>query len=211
MAAPSIILINGPRGVGKDTAALAIKGKRDDIAIVPVMRVAKRIAIYEANLDAETWFDLFETLKDTPFAELDGRTPRQLYIDYGNKARARSASALASLWKNEVLGGHEDAGTVIVPDVRFIEEFFAALKIFKPADVLMLRIKRPGATWDGDIGSYFDTSSIVWGHRELTIDNDLDLAAFRDEAMVIGYGFICRRRLANERKSPTTFAEDRIP
>lgn len=204
MAAPNVILINGPKGVGKDTAALAIKGDRPDIAIVPIMAPAKRMAIYEADLDVVTYYDLFELMKDTPFAELDGLTPRQLYIDYGNRQRARNPDAIAIGWKNAVLADSLLDGTVVVPDCRFIEEFFAALKIFKPADILLIRLKEfehvnltEEQLWAGDIGSYFDTSSIVWGHREITIFNDLDLDHFRNEAAVIGRGFIARRRIVN--------------
>jgi len=85
-------------------------------------------------------------------------------------------------------------------------ELMVAVTCFKPENVLLLRIyKAPPTRWtdglpfEGDIGSYFDTSQIVWGHTELAIVNDLSLEHYKAEASIIGNGFIARRRIANSR------------
>lgn len=199
MATPVCVLINGPRGIGKTTAAEVV-AKRAGRRIVPVMGGVKEAALTDAGL-SEEMVSLFEMMKDTPIADLDGRTPRQCYIEYANRERQKKATVFAERWT--AIADHHalfhDAVAIIVPDVRFIEEFYAALKIFKPQHIFLLRIKRVGADnkpedgqWEGDVGSYFDTSAVVWGHRELTMTNDLDLDFFKLEASVFIEGFIAR-------------------
>lgn len=202
---PTCILINGPKRVGKDTAALAIAGPRENYVIEPVMRQAKRLALTEIGL--EHLLDVFELCKDTPFAELSGKTPRQVYIDFGNRKRAFDPAAIVRLWEKQLIRTLETGPTtIIVPDVRFIEEFYVALPIFKPANVLLMRIYetaderwQDGLPFQGDIGSYFVASPALWGHEERTLINDRPIEYYRGEAAMVGNGFIARRRIANSR------------
>lgn len=203
---PTCILINGPKSVGKDTAASAIAGVRPGMVIEPVMTVAKHHAILEAGLEPGRYFHIFEQFKDTPFPELYGKTPRDLYIAFGDRERAKDPQAIAKLWlaglKMKLICG---ASTILVPDVRFLSEFLAVLPIFQPANVLLLRIYSSvvtrwtdGLPFEDDIGSYFLTGA-VWGHNELTLVNDKMLVEYQQEASIVGNSFIARRRVANNR------------
>lgn len=97
------------------------------------------------------------------------------------------------------------AMAIIAPGVQLFSEFVTALSLFKPQNVLLLRVyKAPPVRWmdglpfENEIGSYFPAGP-VWGHAEQVIVNDLSLEHYRQEAAVIGNGFIARRRIANER------------
>lgn len=208
MATPTCILINGPRGIGKTTAANAIAAgscPTDQRIVIPVMIKVKEQALVRAGIDPAL-VGLFEMAKDTPVADLKGKTPREVYIEYANDMRnlhgenhfAEQWAVFASLAIGALKSPEPDVAycdVVIVPDVRFMPEFYAALSLFKPDHVYVLRVTNAARTnWIGDVGGYLDTQSVVWGHREQTLINDCDLEFFRLEAAVFAEGFIQRTR-----------------
>lgn len=197
---PLCILLNGPKRSGKDEAALAAQHLRASAVIAPVMAPAKRAALqtYPGALSVE----FYEAFKDVAMPELRGKTPRQVYIEYGEWVRRKNPNAIVDLWRASI---PTDARAVLAPDVRFFEEFLGALLHFGAANVLLLRVYRgepvrwmDGLQWTGDIGSYFCTSSI-WGHTELTLMNNVSLDEWREEAAVVINGWISRRLAAMAR------------
>lgn len=195
MVAPGIILINGPRGVGKTTAAQAIAGSRTDVFILSVMDPFKREVIAERGLDPSVYFDIFELLKDSPFTELQGATPRDVYLEAGRKARAADPNHLAKRWRAHAAVRVSIGQHVVMPDCRFAEEFYAAFEIVAPRDIMLVRLydrRELHKAWEGDIGSWFDTAPL--GQREVRWMNDQDLEYFRLEAAMFGRGFLLGRK-----------------
>lgn len=194
MATAGVIVINGPRGVGKTTAADAIKGERGDIIVLSVMTPFKQRVLVELGLDPAAYFDVFEMLKDSPFPELGGRTPRQIYIERGDAARAADPYHFSNAWAKSArlytsIGFH-----VVMTDCRFAQEFYASLETVLPRDVLLMRLKNPAKAdpWAGDIGSWFET--VPLGQREMTIVNDADLGFFKLETAHFGRSFVYGRK-----------------
>ncbi len=155
-----VVLFNGPRKSGKDTLAQAFANRIDHRVPVSCMKMAT--PMHEAAL-AE--YDLgphmvaaFESVKDEPQPQLGGKTPRKVYIDYGNNLRAKHGpDVLGNMWIERVadIVNHE-RGWILVPDVRFQPEVNAAVRIAGASNVMLMYVVRTGCTWDGDIGRYCD-------------------------------------------------------
>lgn len=190
MATGRIILLNGPRSVGKTTAAEAIKGLRPDIVILSTMEPLKRQVIAEHGLDPAAYFDVFEMLKDSPFPELAGKTPRQAYIERGGQERQRDPFVIANAWAKQaemylLIGFH-----VLMPNCRLVEEFYATLSVIKPKDVLLMRLINPHKLdpWSGDVGSWFEP--VQFGQREMWLVNGDDLDYFKCATAYYGRRFL---------------------
>lgn len=152
-----LILLNGPKGVGKDeTAAQYVtKNASTPLAmILSIMRPSKVAALREFGM---TTHDVayFETVKDIVRHDLGMKTPRQVYIEYGERVRAENPNAVVELWledaKEAVRHGIE---FLIVPDCRFPQELIAAVELVGVDNVCLVNVYRPGHDWTDDIGSY---------------------------------------------------------
>lgn len=163
-----VVLMNGPRGVGKDEIT------KQYAALYPaqVLSIAKPMkmeAIATVNYpgftepydgDIEQAYEHFEANKDTPMLALGGKTPRQLYIEHGNRRRAEAgANVFADMWLRVAAGLIVTAKkpiTLIVPDCRFAPELHAAMTLAGGRNCLVVHVHRDGHTWQDDIGSYID-------------------------------------------------------
>ena len=150
-----VVLFNGPPRCGKDTAAealrLAIQGARHLKFAGAVKDATHAIFGLEVRTDA------FEHCKDIPSPEFAGLTPRQAYIRFSEVAikpafgKTRFGHAAA----RRVLGA-EDAGATLVAisDSGFAEETIPVIEAVGRENVLLIRIHRPGCTFDGDSRNY---------------------------------------------------------
>lgn len=185
-----IILINGPKGVGKDTAALAMK--REGWIIAPIMAEAKLRTLDNWNVD-RSLLGVFDSLKDQPFDEFGGQSFRQAIINYANGQRRENPKFFAENWAERLGDWYADKmPVVLVPDVRFFEEFIAACDLVGGKNVYLLRVFRPGHGWEGDVGGYIRTDLAVFGNGEASIQNDQDEDFFKLEAKVMAWGWQSR-------------------
>lgn len=148
-----IIMLNGPRRVGKDHIASAFVDEVASARILPIMWPVKVEALqtYGLPADAAKWL---EHTKDEPHAMLGGKTPREVYIEYGTELRdVAGEGIIAQRWVEtaRTLRGY---GYLVVPDVRFQPEVDAAKREFGTHNVLLIRVRRDGHDWTDDIGSY---------------------------------------------------------
>lgn len=155
-----IILLNGPKSVGKDTIADAYKnvtrGTRS-VSILPMARAMHENALAEYGLPAES-VDLINRTgcKDKPSGTLGGKTPREVYIEYGDKMRAKYGEyVLGDMWlKRAASIAPEKNGVIVVPDVRFQPEVNSAIRLAGRDNVMLVYVIRPGKSWFGDIGRF---------------------------------------------------------
>ena len=160
-----IILLNGPRQVGKDfiadryieNALFGIKARK-----LPVMWPGKLKAMDEYGVPLTT-VEAMEYAKDEPhdmLRDLFGiKTPREVYIDYSARVRAEEGEdyfAELWAWHAKQLQHYDD---IVVPDVRFQPEVDVASREFGRHNVLLVRVHRQDCDWQRDIGSYCEHSS----------------------------------------------------
>ncbi len=161
-----VVLMNGPRGVGKDEIT------KQYMALYPaqVLSISKPMKmeairaldvfshIDDAHAEAVVW--ALEDEKDTPLPVLGGKTPRQVYIEYGNRRRQEAGETVfADMWLRVAAGLIVTAKkpiTLIVPDCRFAVELHAAMTLAGGRNCVVVHVHRDGHTWQDDIGSYID-------------------------------------------------------
>ena len=163
-----VVLFNGPRTAGKDTLASALASRlssRHPVSILPMTKPMKMGAIrtvrypnfteqFDGNI--EEAYEYFEANKDVALACLGGKTPRELYIEYGNKLRAEHGpDVLGDAWLNQAaqIVNHE-RGWLLVPDVRFQPEVNAAIRLAGKNNVMLVYVVRTGTSWERDIGRF---------------------------------------------------------
>ncbi len=158
------ILLNGPRQVGKDFIADKFIEQASSARKIPIMWPGKLAAMAEHGVPP-SHVRIMERYKDEPIngakdwqdinvSELDGKTPREVYIEYGGRMRREHGEMyFADLWRKHVRNfrGYAD---VLVPDVRFQPEVDAAVAEFGAHNVLLVRVRQTDYDWQRDIGSY---------------------------------------------------------
>lgn len=190
-----VILLNGPRGCGKDTAANAMVAKWPAWKTSKISRGIKLKALdaYKVPREQLEFWDQ-PGVKDTPVMEFDGECFRKVVIDIGLQERARDPYAVARAWAEDLKPTLQFGyPAVVVSDCRFFEEFIVACDLVGPRNVYLMRIVRPGHDWTGDIGQYVTTDKGVFGNGEVTVANNLDEEFFKLEMTVFAHGFVARR------------------
>lgn len=183
---PVVIVLNGPKRTGKDTAALAIKAGKPDWIIKPVAEPLKVEVLHRHGLTADMLGLYDSDLKDTPSADFKGKTFRQALIEHGEAMKDLfGPNYWAAKWAADVsilfdLG----MAAAIVPDCRFPWELEEARKL---APTLLMRVCRRGHTFDGDIGEYLYPA--VFDQPQMALMNDRRIEDLRWEAFSGAFHF----------------------
>lgn len=185
-----VILLNGPRGVGKDTAAAALMAPNRHTFRVTQSLKLRVLATYKIPAEQLPFWD---GIKDVSCAEFDGQSFREVLIDVANAERKTDPYAIAKQWAKdlelaEIIFPYQDPEApqiVIVPDVRFFEEFIVACDLVGGKNVLLARVYRDGYGWTGDVGGYIRTDIAVFGNGEISLYNNWDRDGFELEAKVL--------------------------
>lgn len=144
-----LVLFNGPPGVGKTTLGDAIAGEFQ-VAVGDVIRqgVAK-----ETSLPVHYFAD--RGLKDNPEMGIDGKSPRQLLIDYATFIKQVNGE---DYYIKEVAARLRamPSSDVLIPDLGFEHELeYLASRWNK---ILVVKLTREGLTFEGDNRKYVTTS-----------------------------------------------------
>lgn len=191
-----VILLNGPAGVGKDTAANAMVAKWPAWKASKISRGIKLMTLDKYGVDREQ-LEFWDQpgIKDTSVTEFDGLSFREVVIDVGNAERARDPYSVARAWAEDLKPTLQFGyPAVVVSDCRFFEEFSVACDLVGGSNVYLMRIMRPGHDWTNDIGQYITTDKAVFGNGEVTVMNDMDEEHFKLETTVFAHGFVTRRQ-----------------
>lgn len=156
-----VIMLNGPRSVGKDYIADRCIERLNSTRKLPIAFFIKRAALQMHGI-APHFAGMLEGYKDRPLGDvlhdlrepLASRTPRELYIEYGDYMRREEGDDFfAKMWA-ESADLYRGYGTLFVTDVRFQCEVDEAVKIFGISPVLLVRVRRENYDWTNDIGTY---------------------------------------------------------
>lgn len=155
-----IILVNGPPGSGKDTAAQAVKG----CIRCKFAKFVKEGTHVSFGLDLSTYpMDAFETVKDQPNPLFYGKTPREAYMAHSQifmKPFTGDLSIFGRLmarWiKQRMVLGDCLNRPFVITDSGFKEEAEVLVDIFRPESIKLIRVHREGCTFKGDSRGYIN-------------------------------------------------------
>lgn len=162
-----IILLNGPPHCGKDEAArlmASCMGTHDYKMSRPMKH--QLFELFGFTTDKIKWI---EANKDIPIAFFNGMTWRQVQIEFSEdfmKPRFGDDifGKIAVLNVNNIMHPY-----ITISDSGFRDEAVPIIKSVGNKNVLLVRIIRPGTSFDGDSRSYWDQSGL--GLTEIEINN----------------------------------------
>lgn len=178
MTAPKLILFNGPRHSGKDTAALhcvRTYGAHHFKMSQPLKGGIK--AIFDLSDEQVEWL---ESIKTDPSAALFGKSYVDLQISlsedwlkqlYGDSIFGRLAADKLIVARAE----NPDQELYVCSDSGFASEAWPVIKLFGPENTLLVRITRPGKTFTGDSRSYIELDGIT----AIALNNDGDEGKYK--------------------------------
>jgi hypothetical protein len=152
-----VILLNGPPGSGKDTAAKAIQAAFSGVAHLKFAGPVKDGTHALFGLNCGT--DAFEKVKDIPSDEFGGLTPRQAYIEFSERA-VKPTFGVDRFGKSaaRLVAGAVDRGArmIVFSDSGFAAEAEPVADLVGRRNVLLIRIQAEGRgkTFAGDSRSY---------------------------------------------------------
>lgn len=163
-----VILFNGPKRAGKDTASAALADAAGTaVRLLKFTDPVKRLAHETRGIERPTWW--FEPVKDAPLAEFGGLTPRQAYIATGDRLREeRGEDAVAKLFVEAMAAC--GAEIVVGSDLGREAEAALAAEAVGAENVFILRIHRDGHDFREDCRGWIDVPGIrsedVWNRGD---------------------------------------------
>lgn len=163
-----IILLNGPPYSGKDTAAkcicktFAVDTGYKGMVIRPVIdRFSMPIkrafaATMGLPIDEDGNCQPWEGQKEVPIPDF-GISYRQWQIDFSESFLKKYNEAIFGVLlarRIERRFSKGIANLIVVPDCGFQSEVSTLYQIYSPDDILLVRIARPGCTFQGDSRGY---------------------------------------------------------
>lgn len=158
-----VILFNGPPGVGKDTAALAVCGYVSTHA--QWMR-PRHLKIAEPLKKAtHAAYDVFHTWeyygslngskeKDVPCAEFLGLSPRQAYIGMSDAMKAQHGDEVFGFIMRKRILKAQGSQLIVISDCGFAEELDPIVRLVGQRNVLLVELHAVDRTFAGDSRGY---------------------------------------------------------
>lgn len=175
-----IVLINGPKRSGKDTAAKWITSsfsKSVRIGFADHLKNATHAAYGLHGIS----FDHYEHTKDEPSQDFLGISPRRAYISH-------SESYMKPLHGKQVFSvffaraaEKSGAAMVVVPDSGFTDEAEYQRSRVGSDNMLLIRAHRPGFGFEGDSRSYIDLPGIT----TYDVVNDSDVVTYQEKCLAL--------------------------
>lgn len=172
-----VIMLNGPKRVGKDTAANILKGYLPNSVSFHMAADMERamVALFDVPYTVERQVKLpGSPYKEEPIEELMGLSWRQMLIKLSEEAMkpAFGKDFFGHLMLRKIL--RSPAQYIILNSVGFIDEIkpilINAAKHGNARNRLkMIRIQREGHTFEGDSRSWIDDGDLVWTNESGTL------------------------------------------
>lgn len=189
-----VILLNGPPGSGKDTAANHLSHWLPGGPLTyPCLRkfathvkegTHALLGLFDGG-GRPLRFDYFENEKDERLDLFYGMTPRQAYIWF-------SEEVMKPKFGTRVFGEIEarkieDDRVYIFSDSGFVDEALEVVNVVGPENVLLVNLHRHGHTYAGDSRSYLTAEQIgLSSQNHRSVFNDGGQRFFDDVLQVCG-------------------------
>jgi len=172
---PKVILLNGPPRCGKDTVGLMIA---EQCVHVSLRKFAQPIIDGMQAMFGVSCVDGMD--KGEPSNNLFGFTRRQIAIslseDWVKKKFGYDTFGRILL---NTMGRNDIGRTVVVTDSGFSHEASPIIEMFRPNDIHIVHIKRPGKDFKNDSRSYWHSPKV----RSHTILNDGSLDELQSQVV----------------------------
>lgn len=144
------IVLNGPPRAGKDTAIAILEKVFPESDVYQFFRPIKELLHRELSLNVA--HDHYEVLKDTPLPEFGGMTPRQAYIDKGDRMQAEFGHSILLDTYFEAISSSN--APILVTTCGMDSEALEIASIFGPDNVIVIRIHKDGHDFSQDSRSW---------------------------------------------------------
>lgn len=156
-----IVMLNGPAGSGKDTAAWALERKlnaRHYKMAWPLKRAVQSFL----GLSHDRYKEYFETsAKDKPSEQFGGKSPRSILISLSEDWAKRNLSPdIFGILAWNYISTPTDKLFTVISDTGFREECLPIVRGIGRSHVFVIQLSRPGCTYEGDSRSYVDLSDL---------------------------------------------------
>lgn len=178
-----IVLLNGPAGSGKDTAADLLKKEFSGhiVKFAAPLKAAAAGLCFNGNRAMFDEFDLDQAKKVEPRPEFFGVSCRQVQIDISEKfiKPVYGEDAFGKICAQRIIqmSNLGEDGPFFVSDSGFVPEAEVLIRAFGPESVSLIRILRPGHDFSGDSRGYVQLAHL--GIKEFDVLNDGDLEQFK--------------------------------
>lgn len=171
---PKIVLLNGPPRCGKDTAAVALTNAIPNSVHHKFADPLRNAVPAMFGIGHDLWQTLYLYNKDVRTSVLFGMSPREAMIwlseevmkpKFGVEVFGKIAAQTIASYPQE---------TVVVSDSGFAREVMPLIDAFGVDNLLIVQIRRPGQTFDGDSRGWVDLPAVTtW-----TVFNDSTVESF---------------------------------
>lgn len=175
---PKVILLNGPPQCGKDTVGNMIAEMRMNAVL---RKFAQPITDVMQTMFGVTCSDGFP--KGDPCDELGGKTRREVAISFSEDwIKPNFDDRLFGRILLRKIAEHDHGQCAVVTDSGFWPEADVLLKHFNPGEVELVKISRPGCTFEGDSRNYWSDERVV--RRQILNDGSLEDLQAQVKAMI---------------------------
>ena len=170
-----VILLNGPPGCGKDigTSFLCEQfgGEHQEFK-----KKLYELVMCIYSVPASRFWEIYNNreLKEKPLEEFEGLSVRQAMIKV-------SEEAIKPVYGKEYFGiaaarALKEGSVNVFSDSGFIEELNPLIRKVGKENILLLRIFRPGCSFEGDSRNYLGQDAVL---NYMDIQNNSDIAAYQ--------------------------------
>lgn len=179
-----VVIFNAPPGSGKDEACKWLeefrlfyaKGEGVVYKLFHKEFKSKLFTITREvfSVSREEWEEHYtREFKEQPWDKLNGLSPRQALIFVSEKIIKPNFS---KLYFGESLAKSLEKGLNVVSDGGFDDEVLPIIEAVGKENILVVKIKREGCSFEGDSRNYLNTDKL--GIMETWVDNNSSLDVF---------------------------------
>ena len=179
-----VVVFNAPPGSGKDEACKWLEefqlfhDKTEGVIYIPIHKEfkGKLFAITQEifSVSEEEWDEHYtRELKEVAWDKLNGLSPRQALIFVSEDIIKPNFS---KTYFGESLAKSLDHGINVISDGGFDEEMIPIIDAVGKENILVVKIKRDGCSFEGDSRSFLNTDKL--GIMETWVDNNSTLEVF---------------------------------
>lgn len=168
-----IVVLNGPRGSGKDTAAQLISEQFGNIKIKKMTDPMDRACAKMFGMRYEYWMTIRNdpNLKTKPHPKLYGASPVQILIDmsekfmkqtFGDDIFGRMMSDVIDLDASPI----ENQNRFVISDGRFEAELLPLMENYGEESIMVVQLVRDHCEWPLDIKNNGDSEDVGYLNME---------------------------------------------